>query len=235
MFRKFVSLTSVQAFVVVALVGSGAQAALIAVSNPSFEDAGSTPGALTSTISSWTDLTSGTHYSQNGINADGYCRLLLSTPVAPVVTPNAQISQVLTTNLAANTKYDLTVAIGGTGYQPDGQGGFDQDGGAYDISLYAGGVELVSGSALHYVETNPMTFKDITLTYTSGASVPAGQALEIRLRGIANVQDPPINTQFWTVYDNVRLTSESVPEPGTLVLFATGLIGLLAYGWRKRR
>ena len=27
----------------------------------------------------------------------------------------------------------------------------------------------------------------------------------------------------------------SVPEPGTLVLLAAGLIGLLAYGWRKRK
>ena len=27
----------------------------------------------------------------------------------------------------------------------------------------------------------------------------------------------------------------TVPEPSTLALFATGLIGLLAYAWRKRK
>jgi hypothetical protein len=30
-------------------------------------------------------------------------------------------------------------------------------------------------------------------------------------------------------------TSYVVPEPGTLVLLATGLVGLLAHAWRKRR
>ena len=35
--------------------------------------------------------------------------------------------------------------------------------------------------------------------------------------------------------DNLSLTSVPIPEPGTLALLATGLIGLLCYAWRKRR
>jgi hypothetical protein len=35
------------------------------------------------------------------------------------------------------------------------------------------------------------------------------------------------------VVDNFTLSE--VPEPGTMALLATGLIGLLAYAWRKRR
>jgi hypothetical protein len=35
--------------------------------------------------------------------------------------------------------------------------------------------------------------------------------------------------------DNVSGTYHAAPEPGTLVLLAAGLIGLLAYAWRKRR
>ena len=31
------------------------------------------------------------------------------------------------------------------------------------------------------------------------------------------------------------ITETTVPEPSTLVLLALGLIGLLAYAWRKRR
>ena len=35
--------------------------------------------------------------------------------------------------------------------------------------------------------------------------------------------------------DNGSSVSGAVPEPVTLVLLVTGLLGLLAYGWRKRR
>jgi hypothetical protein len=35
--------------------------------------------------------------------------------------------------------------------------------------------------------------------------------------------------------DNFSLTQEQVPEPSTLVLVGTGLLGLLAYAWRKRK
>ena len=35
----------------------------------------------------------------------------------------------------------------------------------------------------------------------------------------------------------VRITLDisSVPEPSAIALLATGLVGLLAYAWRKRR
>jgi hypothetical protein len=42
----------------------------------------------------------------------------------------------------------------------------------------------------------------------------------------------------WTDYtdiDNVVLNRTTSPEPGTLTLLAAGLLGLLAYAWRKRR
>jgi hypothetical protein len=55
-----------------------------------------------------------------------------------------------------------------------------------------------------------------------------------------------IATGVWAVqivtYSNYTIVNEidvagsaTVPEPGTLALLATGLIGLLAYAWRKRR
>ena len=38
-----------------------------------------------------------------------------------------------------------------------------------------------------------------------------------------------------TYFDNVRLDASPVPEPGTLALLATGLLGRLRYAWRRRR
>ena len=37
-----------------------------------------------------------------------------------------------------------------------------------------------------------------------------------------------------TTFDDVGISSV-VPEPSTIALLTTGLLGLLAYAWRKRR
>ena len=36
-------------------------------------------------------------------------------------------------------------------------------------------------------------------------------------------------------FDNLDVTGPPVPEPSTLALLTSGLIGLLAYAWRKRK
>ena len=37
-----------------------------------------------------------------------------------------------------------------------------------------------------------------------------------------------------TVIDNLVFRPSATPEPSTIALFGTGLVGLLAYGWRRR-
>ena len=40
---------------------------------------------------------------------------------------------------------------------------------------------------------------------------------------------------YYTRVNGFEMTAVSSPEPSTLVLLGTALLGLLAYAWRKRR
>ena len=53
---------------------------------------------------------------------------------------------------------------------------------------------------------------------------------------LGNYPQPGFGGQYstWADYTSVATTS-LIPEPSTLVLFAMGLIGLLAYAWRRRK
>ena len=44
-----------------------------------------------------------------------------------------------------------------------------------------------------------------------------------------------VNSSSHVVLDNVALVQSPVPEPSTLVLVVSALLGLLAYAWRKRK
>lgn len=63
----------------------------------------------------------------------------------------------------------------------------------------------------------------------------ADGAVYIGLFGYTN-DDPASGFGDVTMFDNVSVfNSTVVPEPSTIALLATGLIGLLAYAWRKRK
>jgi hypothetical protein len=115
------------------------------------------------------------------------------------------ISQTLSTSLAAQTNYLLTVAVGSR-----------LDVGnitTYTIALYAGGVLLNALTASNALI--PLgTFADMSVGYMSGAIVPSGN-LSIVLSATGAQGD----------FDNVRLTTTttSVSEPTSLTLLGAGL------------
>ena len=234
--KETITLTALAvAIVVMALGMQSAWAAPISVGNHSFEDASTgvlgSMNLVTSPLANWAQNIpdAGVGYSQEaGIPADGTCRGLLRT--AEIAGTGTVWTQELATAFAADTVYALTVAVGGSGPND-----VTHDGGAYDIALYAGDTELVAGSAIHYVtstDVGTMLWKDATITYdpaTSGATPTAGDPLKIVLSAI-----PDIAGQYWTAYDNVRLTAEPIPEPVTWALLLIGA-ACLAMGRRRNR
>jgi hypothetical protein len=130
-----------------------------------------------------------------------------------------------------NMTYTLTVAIGQALNDPAGLGHFagfallliDNGPGHYGSLIYQTYPDADNPT--------PGTFKDFILQFngndfaTGGPAAPvAGDMLRVGFELGAG-----------TYADNVRLDVSPAPEPSTLVLLASGLIGLSAYAWRKRR
>jgi len=80
-------------------------------------------------------------------------------------------------------------------------------------------------------------WQTFTATWTADAG-HAGQAIELQV--VANnflegsyPTDEYVAPSFGI--DNATLSVTGAPEPATLTMLITGLIGLLAYAWRRRR
>ena len=125
------------------------------------------------------------------------------------------ISQTLTgISLLANSTYTLSVDVGRR---------FDVIAANYSLSLYDGSTVLCSTSDSN-ASIAAGSFIDVTLTCTTGASVPAG-FLGIVLNGEGRQID----------FDNVRLDVVSTPEPSVLVLMLTTLSVVGLFFARSRR
>ncbi len=101
-------------------------------------------------------------------------------------------------------------------------------------------VNVVSGS-VEYLFISRLTNETYDLGYyktgdanrtvlLSGFAVDAGYGLGNAI-GVYN--DIRLNGQV--MFDNFRKDDGTVPEPSTLALLAAGLLGLMAYAWRKRK
>ncbi len=127
--------------------------------------------------------------------------------VGAEVDPKGGLAQVLTTDLAADMEYTLSVEVGYPLYS-DGFAG-------YQVQLLAGGILLAQDD--NSLTVAPGAFVPSTVSYTSGASVTPGQALEIRLLTTADLVETDENGFTYEVhFDDVSLTSEvpHVPIPG---------------------
>jgi hypothetical protein len=125
----------------------------------------------------------------------------------------------------AGKTYSLTAAIGqrlGSANQPAPDN--------FAVQIKTASNTLLASYAGTASDLTAGVFVDKTISYTVGSNDAAiGQNIRV-LIGMDNTTGTA--SECFEV-DNVRLTA--TPEPGTLVLMATGLFGLLAYAWRKRK
>lgn len=190
-------------------------AALVVIGDPSFEGIALSPGNFTSGVYAAGSWNSNANAGLFRPTASSYPSGVPDGVNMAYSSSSAVIDQVLTTTLAANTTYTLSVNVGSRLDSPHNDG--------YTIQLLAGGVVL-AGSTNFPVPVDG-TFVLATDVFTTGASNPQlGQALEIKLVSAATGQ---------TSFDNVKLDATAAPEPTSWMLAGFTVAG--AAGIRRRR
>jgi hypothetical protein len=121
----------------------------------------------------------------------------------------------------------LPATIGGVAYDTGLKGYLDNDGSSGYTDHFNFGV-LLDGTSLS-VLYNGQVKKSVTLTGSgnSGANI-------FQLGRISNETGGSSLTYGNVGFDNLVIQAP-VPEPGTMALLTTGLVGLLCYAWRKRK
>jgi hypothetical protein len=92
--------------------------------------------------------------------------------------------------------------------------------------LYQGILNMATG-ADHSGYTNDL--------FVPGGPVAGVQAVKIAYTSNWSAGDNPLTTNNVGYYGLSEVRFAATPEPGTVVLLTSGLIGLLAYAWRKRK
>lgn len=97
--------------------------------------------------------------------------------------------------------------------------------------------QLPGGSVAELVSYSGTNWENAVLEDIGGTPLFMGVASPDNILGHYGI-DPGTGNTVWAVLDHnsqFAVGAVSVPEPGTLVLLAAGLLGLLCYAWRKSR
>ena len=123
----------------------------------------------------------------------------------------------------ANTTYTMSVYVGNrddTNFTGGFQGGFCQLGNS--SSMLYGSVDCQPADGKWSV---------LTMTVTTGSTAPSGDVWML----VAGAGDAVSPFPGQALFGDVKLTATAVPEPSTFALLGCGLVGMIAYAWRKRK
>jgi hypothetical protein len=103
-----------------------------------------------------------------------------------------------------------------------------------ETHLILGKLTVGSGNDLIEVWADPANLSSLGTPLLSGSSYDLGDSLTMVGFGGIN---PNFKLDALRFSDGANAFADvtGVPEPATLALLATGLVGLLAHAWRKRR
>lgn len=215
------SLLLVSAVIALSLMAGTLHADNITVANPGFENTVLSNGGTTTSINSWVEVgTNNGEINPTSTHVSG--EAFAGQNVAYSTPANATITQTLSNLLLANTTYTLSVQVG------DRKDALNYRGAI--LRLLAGGVTIASATNANGTAAgDPADPNDgyvpLALVFaTVGSHANLGQALGIQLA-------TPATGSGQTLWDNVALSFESIPEPSALSLVALGGLALL----RRRR
>ena len=124
------------------------------------------------------------------------------------------LRQVLSTELAPDTAYTLTVKVGNPNFMDYPAKTNKWPG--YRVQLLA--AETVLAEDANTVAVPRNTWITSSVNYTSGPTVTPGQSLEIRLVNMALVTGGS-GTDLYVLYDDVHLTATSASTPPTIISY----------------
>src|ERR1700730_18139963 len=225
--------------VIYVALAASAHAVSIAVPNFSFELPALSNGANnnggngnTTAITGWTisapvsNTDNGVYHPLAAFNSTNPLPAPADGNQIAYLVPGAGNTSSITTSsslgaVAANMLYTLTVAVGNR------SDNLFFDTGTYTIDLLANGVSVAEATRAGSTIAHG-TFSDLSAVFASPASGPLiGESLTIRLSATAGSANDE------AIFDNVRLTASSVPEPAISTMIIGGMAALV--WWRRRR